>query len=1310
MATILLSTAGAAIGGSVGGTMAGLSSVAIGRAVGATLGRVIDQRLLGQGAQAVETGKVDRFRLTQAGEGAAIAQVYGRMRVGGQVIWASDFAETTTVTGGGGGKGAPSTPQTTEYSYSVSLAIALCEGEITSIGRIWADGEEISAHALNMAVYRGTRDQLPDPTIAAIEGADAVPAYRGTAYVVMENLGLGQFGNRVPQFSFEVLRAEEPDAPAADISVTHGVKGVALIPGTGEYALATTPVHYTDGQGGRWSANVSTPDGRSDFAAALEDATQDLPQLAAASLVVSWFGDDLRCGECRLRPKVESAEDEGENMPWQVAGLTRGTAEVIAREDDRPVYGGTPADAAVIEAIHAIQAAGKAVMFYPFILMDQLEGNALPDPYSDAGTQPKLPWRGRITLAKAPGQAGSSDGTLSAYNEVAAFFGTVTAADFTVAGDQVIYTGPQEWSMSRFILHYAALCKAAGGVEAFCIGTEMRGLTQIRGAGNSFVAVQAFRALAAEARLLLGAGTKISYAADWSEYFGYHPQDGSGDVFFHLDPLWADDTIDFVGIDNYMPLSDWRDGTDHLDAQHSDSIYALDYLAGNVAGGEGFDWYYHSPEARAAQRRTPITDGAHGEPWVYRYKDLRGWWENLHHNRIGGARAAEPTGWLPGSKPIWFTEYGCAAVDKGTNQPNKFLDLKSSESSLPRYSSGARDELMQMQYLRALADHWRDPAHNPTSAAYGGPMVDMTRAFVWAWDTRPYPFFPNNRALWSDGRNYARGHWLNGRSAALPLSELVAAICRRAGVNDFDTSGLYGYVRGYVVDEVADARAALQPLMLRYGFDAVERDGVLRFIMRDGLDAVPLNRETLAASGDLEAPVEQSREAEAELSGRLRLRFVQADGDYEVIAEEAILPDDATHAVAMSEFNMALTRAEGHQTAERWLTEARVAREGVRLALPPSMMDVGAGDVIALPPDNGEGEALYRVDRVEMGEMSLIDAVRIEPEVYDPAPLDDELVALKPFVAPVPVNALFLDLPLLRGDEVPHAPHIAATARQWPGNVAVYASGGETNFRLNTLMPLRATMGGTQNDMAHARPGVVDRGQALQVTLTSGVLESVDEADLLGGANLAAIGDGSADRWEVFQFARVELIAPQTYLLRDRLRGQAGSDGVMPDVWPAGSQFVLLNSVPRQIELSPNLLRIAQTYRIGPAGRPLNDPSYVQRTESFDGNGLRPYRPCHLRLEEETGALRFGWIRRTRINGDGWTEFDVPLAEESEQYQLRILQNGVVLREELVDRASWTYTAQMRAGDGAAGPALISVAQVSGLYGAGPALFGEINL
>ena len=87
--------------------------------------------------------------------------------------------------------------------------------------------------------------------------------------------------------------------------------------------------------------------------------------------------------------------------------------------------------------------------------------------------------------------------------------------------------------------------------------------------------------------------------------------------------------------------------------------------------------FYHSPEARDAQIRTPITDGE-GEPWVWRYKDIAGWWSHQHHDRVDGVRETTPTGWIPQSKPIWFTELGCAAIDKGTNQPNKFLDPKSS--------------------------------------------------------------------------------------------------------------------------------------------------------------------------------------------------------------------------------------------------------------------------------------------------------------------------------------------------------------------------------------------------------------------------------------------------------------------------------------------------------------------------------------------------------------------------------------------------------------------------------------------------------
>ena len=112
MATIVLSAAGAALGASFGGTVLGLSSAVIGRAVGATLGRVIDQRLLGAGSDAVEVGRVDRFRLMGASEGSGMAQVYGRARIAGQVIWATRFAETASTSGGGKGAAAaqPSRP------------------------------------------------------------------------------------------------------------------------------------------------------------------------------------------------------------------------------------------------------------------------------------------------------------------------------------------------------------------------------------------------------------------------------------------------------------------------------------------------------------------------------------------------------------------------------------------------------------------------------------------------------------------------------------------------------------------------------------------------------------------------------------------------------------------------------------------------------------------------------------------------------------------------------------------------------------------------------------------------------------------------------------------------------------------------------------------------------------------------------------------------------------------------------------------------------------------------------------------------
>ncbi|MFT2621980.1 baseplate megatron protein TIM-barrel domain-containing protein, partial [Escherichia coli] len=81
--------------------------------------------------------------------------------------------------------------------------------------------------------------------------------------------------------------------------------------------------------------------------------------------------------------------------------------------------------------------------------------------------------------------------------------------------------------------------EAAGGVDGFLLGSELVGLTTVRSGASAYPAVAALRALAADCAGVLRPGTAIGYAADWTEYFGHHPRDGSGDVFFHLDPLWA---------------------------------------------------------------------------------------------------------------------------------------------------------------------------------------------------------------------------------------------------------------------------------------------------------------------------------------------------------------------------------------------------------------------------------------------------------------------------------------------------------------------------------------------------------------------------------------------------------------------------------------------------------------------------------------------------------------------------------------------------------------------------------------------------
>lgn len=308
-------------------------------------------------------------------------------------------------------------------------------------------------------------------------------------------------------------------------------------------------------------------------------------------------------------------------------------------------------------------------------------------------------------------------------------------------------------------------------------------------------------------------------------------------------------SIDAIGIDYYAPLSDWRDGAYHLDRALTDSIYDRDYLGGNLSAGEGYDWYYADAGARGAQTRTPITDGL-GKPWVFRAKDLWAWWSNAHYERVDGVELGSPTAWTAESKPIWLTEIGVPAVDKGTNQPSVFPDPKSSESGVPYYSDGARDDLIQRRALEAALgridrDFGASSTDNPISPVYGGRMFDASAVHLWTWDARPYPAFPALIDTWADGGNWETGHWLTGRLGAAPLDALVETILADCSAASADTSALIDSIDGYLVDRPMPPRAMLEPLALAYAFEALDDGEILRFKPRGGEPVIELSEDDL---------------------------------------------------------------------------------------------------------------------------------------------------------------------------------------------------------------------------------------------------------------------------------------------------------------------------------------------------------------------------------------------------------------------------------------------------------------------------------
>ncbi|PWB80506.1 MAG: hypothetical protein C3F11_17805, partial [Methylocystaceae bacterium] len=850
------------------------------------------------------------------------------------------------------------------------------------------------------------------------------------------------------------------------------------------------------------------------------------------------------------------------------------------------------------------------------------------DPHTGAAPQPAFPWRGRITCDPAPGRSGTVDGTSAASAQVDAFF----------AGYR------------DFILHYANLCVEAGGVDAFLIGSELVELTRVQSAAGVYPAVGALQTLAADAKAVLG-GAKISYAADWTEYNAHVL--ANGDVRFPLDPLWASASIDFVGVDVYWPLSDWRDGFDHLDAQIASSVYDLDYLSARMTSGEGFDWHYAGAENRDAQIRSPITDGL-GKPWMFRQKDFVSWWSQPHYERVGGVELAAPTAWTPRSKPIWIVETGCPAVDRGANAPNVFPDAHSSEGGLPYYSRGGRDDLMQQRFIEATLAHF-DPsgsdaaANNPVSPLYGERMVDPARIHIWCWDARPFPAFPACGGVWADAPNWETGHWLNGRLDGVPLDRLANELAAAAPTQDLvlERPDILGFVDGYVLDRAMSPRDAIEPLAALFGVEAIVSERSLRFASRATKPARELSDDDLVPAKD-GSLINVTRAQESELPHEIALSFSDSEFDYQTGRVLSRRLEGYSLRQSEAQAAVAITRASAQRLADIWLQDIWAGRETASFSLRPGLAALELGDVVALAAAPGK---LFQITRITDGAARSVEARGVDPNVYDSTARALPRPALEPPAVLGPPRVVVLDLAMTESDAAPLS-HIAAYADPWPGALAIWRRIGATYEHVGVIEK-RATIGETLDMLPPGPLGRFDRGASVTVKLSCGALASVDDASAFALRSAMAIR-GPDGAWEVFAFTHAELVAENTYRLSRLLRGIGGEDALAARSVPAGATVVLLDDAV--VPLATNLaeLESSRTYRIGPLSRDYSDPTYAQASVAATRKALMPYSPTHVRARRTIDGVIVSFLRRGRIGADAWEPLDIPLGEASEAYEIVI--------------------------------------------------------
>ncbi|WP_176590384.1 phage tail protein [Sphingobium sp. EM0848] len=475
----------------------------------------------------------------------------------------------------------------------------------------------------------------------------------------------------------------------------------------------------------------------------------------------------------------------------------------------------------------------------------------------------------------------------------------------------------------------------------------------------------------------------------------------------------------------------------------------------------------------------------------------------------------------------------------------------------------------------------------------------------------------------------------------------------------------------------ADVGDALAPLAEAFDLAFVAEDAGLRWVAPAVAGGAEIGAGALCRSVNGRAldAVERSGGAADAVPVALAVRYYDAARDYQAGVQRVGRPGPGRVEQGL-ELPVVLSGDDARGLAARKMGRIWTGRSAMTLRCGWEALRHAPGDVVTVESVPG----LWRIEEREWEAMAVRLSLRRVPGAGGtvPAGASSGSIVRQVDRPHGPTVLMLADLPPIR-EGAAAAPVIVAAAsggEGWRG-AALFIMGATGEALPAGRTAPRAVMGRVDTLLPSGSVTLIDAVHAFEVTLLAGdmMLGGADEAALVQGRNLCLVGR------EVIQFAEAEQIGEASFRLRGLRRGLFGTEWAMAS-HAVGEDFLLLEEdrLAEPIAVQGGAAEIGGSVRVAAIG--VGDVEPVEAALTVRGEAVTPPAPVHVRAEADgAGGWSIGWTRRSRTGWRWVSGADVPLGEDRESYELRVLAGDEVVRRVVVEQPGWTYDAAMREAD-----------------------------